>query len=293
MPTRLDEAEIESHYRRMPIYLARASDARTDRHPRCSSAVTLLLAALMLLPGASASPAFAQASYPALPADEAIVRAYAAAWNAGDPGRVAALFAPNAEVRQRAPWLEDGGDRALIRDSYGAEMTVYFSALTFSGSDIVWASGRNDVAMWAAQHMRDGHRLEVNTVQADGGGRLSWIYRASTHAQRRLPGVQPTTGLAEATIADGMLRAMTFETDLQSAQDRIRRIFAAGQYIAPPGSDQARGEQYAADAQSPVRPTIRVGPDDTDARRIVLGSAAALVALGAMAARGGLKPRRR
>ena len=224
--------------------------------------------------------------------EEALVRAYVAAWNAGEAPRVALLFAPTAEVRQRSPWMEDGGDRAYIRDSYGTEMTVYFSALTFSGADILWARGRSDVLLWAAQHIHDGHRLEIDALQSDGPGRLSWTYRASTHAQRHLPGVTPTAGRAEATIVDGALRSLTFESDLPSAQARIRQILAAARYVAPADSGAA-AEQSLPPMGNTAAPIIRVGPADSDASLIVAGSAAALLLMGVAAARGALRPRRR
>src|SRR5688572_8275347 len=134
---------------------------------RMRRAAASLLAALVWVLAGPVTVAHAQGVTAVSAADEAVLRAYVAAWNGGDAARVASLFSPTAEIRQRAPWLEDGGDRAFIRDSYGAEMTLYFSALTFSGSDILWARGRSDVALWAAQHMRDGHRLEIDGVQAD------------------------------------------------------------------------------------------------------------------------------
>ena len=248
----------------------------------CSRALWAALLALSL----AHWPNIAHAQSAPTSSAESLVRAYVTAWNAGDSVRVASLFAPDAEVSQRAPWIEDAGDRAFIRDSYGAELSIHFSALTFRGAEILWARGRNDVALWAAGHFRDGHQLHIDNIRAAPDGLLTWSYQASTHAQRRVPGVSPTSGRAEATLSGGALRSLTFESDIASVQERIRRIFDAAGYI-PLASTSSPPPP------APNPPQIRIGPDDGDAHRIVTGSAVAFIILTLFAARQSLRARRR
>ncbi len=213
------------------------------------------------------------ARFPLTP-EAALVRAYVAAWNAGDANAVALLFAPDAQIRQRSPWIEDIGEQAGIWDAYGTAFVVPFSALRFDHGDIVWAAGRDEVLASVAALLRDGHHAEIESLQFTADGRLEWDYRASTAAQRRIAGVGPTSGHAEATVHGGALVSLTIETDLTSALRRIREVMAASDSDVAALHLRAPAAIAASTPLPSPAPALHLGPEDADSRRLAFLAAA-------------------
>ena len=266
--------------------------AQPPRRPLAPARRVLVIVCLILLtaPAAAASAApprqgvgnadFADApgsnTGAALPltAEAVLIRAYVAAWNAGDVNAVAALFSPDAQIRQRSPWIEDIGEQAGIWDAYGTAFVIPFSALHFDHGDIVWAAGRDEVRAWVATLLRDGHRVEVGPLQSAPDGRLAWDYRASTTAQRRIPGVGPTDGHAEATVRSGALASLTIETNLTSALRRIREVMAASDSDIAALQLRSPAPLLASTPVPPSAPALHIGPEDADSRHLALLAAA-------------------
>ena len=149
----------------------------------------------------------------------ASARAFTAAWNAHDLDAVLALFAPDAVVRVRRgavpPEVWDSRDPQVVRAYQdGADAGANYDAGGF-----VWATGRSQIAAWAAAHFKEHHRFAAGPPRA-AGGTVGWPYRAFVDPYQLLPGVGPTEGDAEAVVRGGRIATLTLVESSASVRRR-------------------------------------------------------------------------
>jgi MYXO-CTERM domain-containing protein len=160
------------------------------------------------------------------PAPVPVARAYTAAWNAHDLPAVLALFAPGAVVRERwgavPPAVWDTGDprvaRAYLDDSRFGE--------AYDTHGFAWASGRRQIAAWAAARFAQHHRFAAGPYHATGET-AGWPYREFMDPYQLLPGVGPLEGDAEAVVRDGRITVLSLVVSPASVQQRRGEVATA------------------------------------------------------------------
>lgn len=139
-----------------------------------------------------------------------LAQAFTAAWNAHDLGAVLAFFAPDAVVRERRgdvpPDVWDTHDPQVVRkylhDSHDGAGDLY------DPGGLVWASGPQAIAVWAAERFAANHRAAAGRYRAAGGA-VGWRYQQFSDPSQRVPGVGPLEGTAEAVVRGGRITLLT------------------------------------------------------------------------------------
>jgi len=136
-----------------------------------------------------------------------VADAYLAAWNAHDLPAVLALLAPDAVVRERRsvvpPHVWDTRDSAVVR--------AYLEAVNDGDADaggLVWMTGRQEIAAWAAARFPQRHRYAAGPRRA-AGGTVRWPYREFVDPFQRTPGISPAEGDAEAVVRGGRIAVLS------------------------------------------------------------------------------------
>ena len=105
--------------------------------------------------------------------------AYTAAWNAHDLAAVLARFAPDAVVRERRgevpPAVWDAHDPRVVR----AYLEDSGDGLNYNPSALVWVTGHQEIAAWAAAAFAHRHRFAAGAVPRRRG-----------HGELAVPGVR-------------------------------------------------------------------------------------------------------
>jgi hypothetical protein len=181
----------------------------------------LVLGLGLLAPGRSA----AQGSPPA-PALIPVAQAYTAAWNAHDLAAVLACFAPDAIVRERwgavPPDVWDTRDPRVAR----AYLDNAFAGEAYATHGFAWATGRPEIAAWAAARFAQRHRFATDQHHATGDT-VAWRYQEFVDPFQRTPGFSPTEGSAEAVVRDGRITVLTLVQSPASVQRRRGQEAAA------------------------------------------------------------------
>ena len=77
------------------------------------------------------------------------------------------------------------------------------------------------MCVWARRLFATGHRMTVTGIEADGDGEtVRWDYAVTSGPVRRLTGVQPTRGRAEAVLRQGQIVSLTLHSDAASVRTR-------------------------------------------------------------------------
>jgi hypothetical protein len=200
---------------------------------RLAPLLALPLALLLALPlTVSAALPLAPRSARAQVEDDrlAVIAAFTGAWNAHDPKVVGALFAPGGSVRQRDVELTQHGPTVAVRDLFGVAVD-YDGDPPSAGpgpAEVTWASGRREVRAWARRLFAAGHRVAVTALEADGDGEtVRWDYAVTSAAVRRVQGVGPTRGHAEAVLRHGQIVSLTLRSDAESVGAREAELALA------------------------------------------------------------------
>ena len=195
-----------------------AAGAAGRPRPRANGRLTLSMLGLGLAaPGRGAA-----LGPPPAPALLPLAQAYTAAWNAHDLGAVLALFAPDAVVRERwgevPPAVWDTRDprvaRAYLDDSSSGE--------AYATHGFAWASGRPQIAAWAAARFAEHHRVATDQPRA-AGDTVGWRYRELVDPFQGTPGFSPTGGSAEAVVRDGRIAVLTLVRSPESGGGGAKR----------------------------------------------------------------------
>ena len=224
------------------------------RSLRCT---LLALLAAVALAGWGAPPRRLHAQAPDAPS---VVQAYTAAWNAHDLPAVLARFAPDAVVRGRAGAVPaavwDTRDPQVVR----AYLDGAHEGLGYDTGDLVWMTGHQEIATWAAEHFARHHRFAAGPPRA-AGDTVSWPYREFADPYQLVPGFSPTEGDAEAVVRGGRITALTLVVSPESVQRRRGEMQAASARaeatrlaapIAVGPSLQPRGPQRGGPAADPT-----------------------------------------
>jgi hypothetical protein len=192
-----------------------------------------LLAGLALLPfGAAAQEAgpAEPAATPEAPAETpevALARRFNEAWNQHDLGAVLAFFAEDAQVRQSDTTVTYWGDSIETQDVYGTRLTLIDANVGESLNVVRWAAGLAEITEWTQALFRADHQVEATTYSSaarDGLDVVAWDYRVSSNPYRRLPGIEPTQGRAEATLRDGKVITLHLASDPASVARRQQAV---------------------------------------------------------------------
>jgi ketosteroid isomerase-like protein len=194
------------------------------RAPGLAVLAVLAVLAAAALAGGGVAPRPLHAQAPDL---VPVAAAYTAAWNAHDLPAVLALFAPDAVVRGRsgtvpaAVW--DTRDPQVVR----AYLEGSGDGLNYNPSALVWVTGHQEIAAWAAAAYAHRHRFAATQYHA-AGDTVSWPYREFLDPYQRLPGVGPLEGDAEAVVRDGRITRLTLLPSPASVRRRHGEVEAAG-----------------------------------------------------------------
>ena len=214
--------------------------------------LVLALALGLLTPGLSAAQ-----GPPPTPDPVAVAEAYTAAWNAHDLPAVLALFAPDAVVRERwgavPPAVWDTRDPQVVRDYLEGAHDAHDGSRTGSTpGHLVWVTGHQEIAAWAALAFARRHRIAVGLPRA-AGDTAGWPYREFADPYQLLPGVGPTEGDAEAVLRGGRITVLTLIVSPASVQRQWREADAAfvrveaTRHASPPGGEPISGPPRAAE----------------------------------------------
>jgi hypothetical protein len=175
----------------------------------------------------------ALASRPAAPrldaqpsAPVAVAGALDAAWNAHDLGAVLAVFAPDAVVRERrgdvpaAVW--DTRDPHVVR----AYLEGSHDGDNYDTGGLVWVTGHQQIAAWAAARFAQHHRFE-SARPREAGDLVVWQYREFVDPFQRTPGVAPIEGSAEAVVRSDRITSLTLVLSPASAHRQRSEVAAA------------------------------------------------------------------
>ena len=235
----------------------------------------LVLGLGLLAPGRSA----AQGSPPA-PALIPVAQAYTAAWNAHDLAAVLACFAPDAIVRERwgavPPDVWDTRDPRVAR----AYLDNAFAGEAYATHGFAWATGRPEIAAWAAARFAQRHRFATDQHHATGDT-VAWRYQEFVDPFQRTPGFSPTEGSAEAVVRAGRITVLTLVRSPASAERQRAEADAA---LAALRTATHRASQRAAGPGAPPQLPEAARGDPSDAP----SAAAWPLALGGLAALGGV-----
>ena len=168
----------------------------------------------LVAPGLSAAQ-----DLPPSPDPVPLARAYTAAWNAHDLAAVLACFAPDAVVRERRgevpPAVWDAHDPRVVR----AYLEDSRHDLNDNPSALIWVTGHQEIAAWAAAAFAHRHRFVAAQYRATGDT-VSWRYREFVDPFQRAPGVSPAEGEAEAVVRGGRITRLSLVQSPASVQQQ-------------------------------------------------------------------------
>ena len=91
---------------------------------------------------------------------------------------------------------------------------------------LVWVTGHQQIAAWAAARFAQHHRFAVGPHRA-AGDTVGWPYREFVDPFQRVPGVGPTEGDAEAVVRGGRITVLTLVQSPASVQRQRGEVGAA------------------------------------------------------------------
>jgi ketosteroid isomerase-like protein len=148
-----------------------------------------------------------------------LAQAYTAAWNAHDLAAVLACFAPDAVVRERRgevpPAVWDTRDPQVVR----AYLEDSGDGLNYNPSALVWVTGHQEIAAWAAAAFAHRHRFAATQFRA-AGDTVRWRYREFVDPYQLAPGVSPAEGEAEAVVRSGRIAVLSLVQSPASVQQQ-------------------------------------------------------------------------
>ena len=148
-----------------------------------------------------------------------LARSYTAAWNAHDLAAVLACFAPDAVVRERRgevpPAVWEAHDPRAVRNYLGDSG----DGLNYNPSALIWVTGHQEIAAWAAAAFAHRHRFAATQYRA-AGDTVSWRYREFVDPYQLAPGVSPAEGEAEAVVRGGRIAVLSFVQSPASLQQQ-------------------------------------------------------------------------
>jgi hypothetical protein len=192
----------------------RCSDAvTTPRVRRATLALVPLLAAGWLTPAPSLRAGDPDAV--------AVVAAYVAAWNAHDLDAAMAVLAPDAVIRYRGPGVPD-----LVWASAHLGPVAGDEGRSGDPGSIAVVDGTAAIRAHLRAEFGWGVRVETEDLRATAHG-AAWTYRLSQDPDRRLLGVGPVEGRAEARVRAGRITHLSVAPDTASADRRTAAVAAA------------------------------------------------------------------
>ena len=137
----------------------------------------------------------------------AVVAAYVGAWNAHDLDAALAFFAPDAVIRHRGPGVPDAVWAAAHLGPVAED-----EGRGDDPASIALLDGTEAIRRHLRAEFGWGIHVETADYRATAHG-ATWTYRQHQDPDRRLPGVEPIEGRAEARLRAGRITHLSLAPD--------------------------------------------------------------------------------